>query len=229
VIRQTPGAFVLLTVIAFVAAYLLAKSEYKGQIESRDATIVQKDSSIQNLQTELQFQDDRLAVFEGKSAQPLGVSQARIKFIQFSRLDVNGRYGVNIVAQNVGTAPAINTVHSDFSEFTPRMLTAAELDTRFNQLYANMGKYIKTMPLPDSQKQPNDILFWTSTNSNTTPDQVKNDVINGTGYLYSYVIYQYRDPDVPPGKWRVTEVCQYATGKQAEHDCDNHNQIFLSK
>jgi hypothetical protein len=217
VIRKAPGSFLLMAAVVALLVFFYTRAQFEEQSAGKDATIQSDEAAIK-------YANERLAAYEGKPSEA-APGQSRVKFGYFQRNDISGRYGINIYATNVGAAPANNLVHADRFKIFDKPPTQADADAIFADMYKELNAEKRTPP--DTETQPGDAAWWTEVPKDITIKQVDDEVVNGSKAIYAFVLYQYRDDETPPGKWRTTEVCQYTFRRDAMHSCSAHNHIDL--
>ena len=198
VIRRAPGATLLLAVVIIFGVRWFLESEHEDEVTGLRATIEADDAAIK-------YDDERLAALEGRPSEISGTGQSRMKMVAIARHDMNGVFAVNVASQNVGAAPAVGIVSSVSIGLTRKLLSDSDIDSGFEKVRGSL-RTLETKHLT-SETQPNDLWFVTFP-SNIPSQQFDREVIHGTEIMYFFVRLEYRDDDVPPNKWRVTEACQ---------------------
>ena len=197
-------------------------------------------SDYKSHEAAIKFQDEHLAVLEGRPSSGTEFMQSSLRFVGRTRTLLNGYYAWNTYFVNCGAGAAIGAIHADVATITDKELTTVELDKAFHILSAN-AKAARAINATD-QTQSGDAFWYTSLvmvspkfdgakflkpYTMTANDFDKN-VLKGNRAVYWFGLVEVRDSDLPPGKWRITEVCGYGFANAADHICPTHNGISIS-
>lgn len=224
VIRKAPLATIIMAGAMFLLARWVVETEVEGKISGLQGVIETKNA-------EVQFLDEKLQSYEVKAPPNAATTtRARMKVMTVGRYaeGKDGLYSWGVYMQNVGTGIATEMIHAQGAKITPTALSPRELDAWFAQLFKQLTPRQKNpKSLPTAEFQPNDLVSF-SGKADFPGKRVDAEVVKGTNYLYNVAVILYRDTDTPPGKWRITEQCDFTTGTAVQTTCDTHNRLYLS-
>lgn len=219
VIRRAPLAFVLIVVAALWAGNWIAAQRFNSTIDGLKAKIDTKDA-------EIEFIDKRLQASEAKSTGG-AASRSLVKLVAMTRAQntKDGKYAWTLFVQNIGNGAASGLLHQMDQKITNRRLSSAELDQWFSELKEKLVSSRASPPTIEIQAGDSE---GTSNASDIDGAAFDREVNSGAKLIYTVAVIEYRDDDTPPGKWRITEICGFATGGNLTANCESHNRIYLS-